>query len=351
MASNTEVFFYSFESDLSYDFSKILFDETNNQMTETIHKLMNLDDHFNSIRATMDQTEGTIWHAITKQNNIVYFENNVADFSIIGSMKTTNIDTNGTSTYIDNLEISNGSVFLLADVFSGKFLIKSSTTTQNVLNIFHLSGSDDSSASILLVTDQYFNVFIYENGPIHKQVPISGSYFNSTFDQNSYPTAYAYMISLTFQDTDGSSLNLRDEGLTQYSINVVASPSSYTITSETGSSEMFQVQQNESYFRYVYDNTERSTINLTRNQTHNATIELPCTLDTYDGTKEYYFHFYDTSSPSININNFAFPEIEVQIPMSYLAVTYTVDMMVSYSNTSMILNLDINVIGECNIDN
>ena len=104
-------------------------------------------------------------------------------------------------------------------------------------------------------------------------------------------------------------------------------------------------------FRYVYDSIEQSIINIEPNQNRSATINLPCTLDSYDGTKEYFFHFYDPSSDAINITDFAFPEIGLETPMSYTVLTYQIDMMVTYSNNAMIIPLIVNVNGICSFDN
>ena len=60
--------------------------------------------------AKVDQVEQTIWHAVAS-NEIVYFQHDLSDFSLIGSKYATNKSMNSVSIY--DMSINSNFVFIL----------------------------------------------------------------------------------------------------------------------------------------------------------------------------------------------------------------------------------------------
>ena len=343
MVNQNEMFFYAFDSKYDFHAIQLLFDISNKRTIEKVHKSMHLGDEYKSIRATNDDTTGTIWHAITSlHGDLVYFQSNITDFSLIGTIKKTNRG-NGCVPYIENLEISDGAVFLLAHNFMCQsFILKINALTQNVIDVIGHIGWPSSGQNILLATDGYLNFFkVKDNISIHKQVPISEAFFSSKYDSNGVYQDFQLSSNLVFQDAYRDVLLLKDQPLEESMIHLITSTPEHNLSSRNGSIKMFQVMQNESYFWHIYD-AEPVIMNMERNQIQDVIIDLPCTLNSND-EKEYFFHYYSGSSLAIQILDFSFPRIKIKSPDTSKAISNDIDMMVTYSKTAMMFKLTINV--------
>ena len=337
------MFFYAFDSKYDFHAIQLLFDISNKRTIEKVHKSMHLGDEYKSIRATNDDTTGTIWHAITSlHGDLVYFQSNITDFSLIGTIKKTNRG-NGCVPYIENLEISDGAVFLLAHNFMCQsFILKINALTQNVIDVIGHIGWPSSDQNILLATDGYLNFFkVKDNISIHKQVPISEAFFSSKYDSNGVYQDFQLSSNLVFQDAYRDVLLLKDQPLEEKMIYLITSTPEHNLSSRNASLKMFQVMQNESYFLHIYD-AEPVIMNMERNQIQDVIIDLPCTLNSND-EKEYFFHYYSGSSLAIQILDFSFPRIKIKSPDTSKAISNDIDMMVTYSKTAMMFKLTINV--------
>ena len=62
-----------------------------NSMIENFHKSIYMYFYYESIKAAVDEKEETIWHAMNFGADIVYFQNDLNDFSLIGGMRIAKI--------------------------------------------------------------------------------------------------------------------------------------------------------------------------------------------------------------------------------------------------------------------
>ena len=93
MVNSIEVFFYDIQEKLSYqaiyELISISLDIPNMKWSEKVHKSIKLFDKSLGVIGAIDNTKETIWHVITDRYKLYYLENNLTDFSFIGSLKST----------------------------------------------------------------------------------------------------------------------------------------------------------------------------------------------------------------------------------------------------------------------
>ena len=88
---------------------------------------------------------------------MVYFQNSLADFSLIGNIQTT-YRFKGTF-IIDFLQISEEIVFSAVFAYPGRsFVYKISTVTQKVIDLFEYMDPVFSLFGVMLVADGYLNI-------------------------------------------------------------------------------------------------------------------------------------------------------------------------------------------------
>ena len=85
--------FYHYR-DTDYHFAKATFNSTNNKMQDNYHETMAGPDCFYCALARVDEAIETIWHVVGN-SDIVYYQHNLTDFSIIGSKYASGANTTG----------------------------------------------------------------------------------------------------------------------------------------------------------------------------------------------------------------------------------------------------------------
>ena len=115
--NNAEVFYHL--EDTNYHFVKSTF-SYNGALTEQYHQVMAGPSGENAAVAIVDESEQTIWHGVANYD-IIYFQHNLSDFSLIGSKYATG--TRYISANVFDISITENSVFIYSQTDEG-LLIK-----------------------------------------------------------------------------------------------------------------------------------------------------------------------------------------------------------------------------------
>ena len=253
---------------LTYCSISILFSflTINANATEMYHQTMYSTNM--SAVACIDENRQTIWQAVTI-SDIVYFQHNLTDFSLIGSKYATG-HTNESFYYsVNSISVMDEVVYIYGNHDFG-MLILINTTTQDCIKIYRYSNY--GTVWGMLDTDGYVNVYgtQYAGTYTGSHIQLSVSYidYHPTIEQNS---TYSFSIA-----TNGSYDLIHQSKINRTRIQLISSP--YTIT--FGTTPPLEHNETHSYALKI-DSLEQN-LTVIFNQSSTESISLPCSIVAYN---------------------------------------------------------------------
>ena len=265
---DNRVFFHFEDPTFSFfHFYFVSFVTNNVDANELYHQTMGFSGGNMFAVVTLDENEETLWHAVSI-SDIVYFQHNLTDFSLIGSKYSTGHTTESSYRVISISEMD-GVVYIYGNHDFG-MLILVNATTQDCIKIYRYSNS--GSVWGMLATDGYINVYGTQYAGtytgVHLQASTSYINYHPNFEENS---TYSFSVTMnnSYDLTDQSKLNR---------IRTEQSSSSYSLSFNTDP----VIVHNESHSYALKLDSLEQNFTVIFNQTTTESITLPCSIITYN---------------------------------------------------------------------
>ena len=232
---------------------------------------MNTRLNDDSVKTAMDQKGETIWYAVEVSDvNIMYQQNNISDFSLIGS-KYVCTDFAHYTTSINRIDIMNGTLYLMFYSLNKHLFAKIDASTQKVIKIYETRSVYEYNHRDLLAKGGYLNIFNYRR---YSQKRIVHNQVTPGSDIDFIPR-YTETKDVTFERIVNSYFDFRNETLGSYDI-------TYRYTySDTNNSTHVKVEikasEANSYIISLPESLEKKFV-VDPNQTLIENIDLPCSL-------------------------------------------------------------------------
>ena len=271
-----EIFFTGYinkSNEHTYHFVKGIFNFTNDQFKENYHQSIQSNSHNDSIKLAIDEKGETIWYAVElNDTNIMYQQNNLSDFSLIGNKyvytDSIRLDHSG----IKKIDIMDEVLYMLF-YSSRKYLFATiDTSTQEVIKVYETLSFYEYYHRDLLARNGYISIFNYrtfkKKFTVHNQVK-SGSNID-------FLPRYKEIKDVTFEKTTNSSFDFKNETLRS------ASAKSYNHEVYSGNIDNgktdIKISKANSYFISLPDSFEQEFV-VGSNQTLSKDINLPCFIE------------------------------------------------------------------------
>ena len=264
IAINDLELFYNCEDTTNnlFHFIKSRLNRTSNQIVEEYHQTMNGPTGVNPAMSKVDESNATIWHAVAN-GDIVYFQHNLTDFSLIGSQ----YENAGsiTNEKINGLDVYDNTVFIMFQANTDYMFMRVNATTQNVIQLY-----------VFETTAIQFGVFGYRgyiNIIVAKVSTTTRSehiQIVSSFNQTDLPSINISNL-LTFNPTTNPLHTLTTQSNTNHS---AFSVPNFVYNSLSFAAGSFVLLQNESYIISMPHSLQYN-ISVSENQNVTQSIDLP----------------------------------------------------------------------------
>ena len=245
-----------------FHFIKSRFSFSSSKIVEQYHLTMNGPTGVNPAMSRVDESNATIWHAVAN-SDIVYFQHNLTDFSLIGSQ----YENAGsiTNEKINGLDVYDNTVFIMFQANTDYMFMRVNATTQNVIQLYAFQTTTIQFG--VFGYRGYVNIIVAKVSSTTRSEHIQ---IVSSFNQTDLPSINISNL-LTFNPTTSSQQALTTQSNTNHTALSVSSTIFSSLSFAAGS---FELLQNESYIISMRHSLQYN-INVSENQNVTQSIDLP----------------------------------------------------------------------------
>ena len=270
--NRNEISFLFYDYDKSYYWIKGSFDFTQNSFKEAHRLKMSNKEGKQSAKICLDEKGATIWYvAEVNDTNIMYQQNNVSDFALIGNKYVFTNTISYEASGINSISIMGGTLYILFDSSLMHLFATVDTSTQKVAKVYKTSSFYQNNTKDLFAMNGYINIFNYRSSFLKK---VSHNQVKSGSNTDFLPR-YSEVKNVTFYKIIDSSFDFEGEELQNRTI--------YNTTSDeyllnyTDIKDQLYVLEANSYIISLPESFEQEFL-VGSNQTITKDIDLSCSI-------------------------------------------------------------------------